>query len=72
MCVIKRYRIDQPESAMHGWVINGTLSNLERLDIDYIAFTYDCIDYGVPLNWCVETDRAIPLLDADDQTEMAL
>jgi len=72
MCVIKRYRIDQPESAMHGWVINGTLSNLERLDIDYIAFTYDCIDYGVPLNWCVETDRAIRPAEAGGQTEMAL
>ena len=70
--MIKRYRIDQPESAMHGWVINGTLSYLERFDVDYIAFSHDGIDYGVPLNWAVETDRAIPLLDADDQTEMAL
>ena len=51
----RRYRIDQPESVMHGWVINGTLSNLERLDIDYIAFSHECIDYGASVgrgdNW---------------------
>ena len=68
----RRYRIDQPESAMHGWVINGTLSNLERLDIDYIAFSHDGIDYGVPIDWCVETDRAISAVDDAGQTEMAL
>ena len=68
----RRYRIDQPESVMHGWVINGTLSTLERLDIDYIAFSYNGIDYGVPLNWAVETDRAIRSVDDDGQTEMAL
>ena len=44
---MRRYRIDQPESAMHGWVVNGTLSYLERFDVDYIAFTYDGIEYGV-------------------------
>ena len=70
--VSRRYRIDQPESAMHGWVINGTLSHLERFDVDYIAFTYDGIDYGVPLNWAVETDRAIRSAEAGGQTEMAL
>ena len=70
--VSRRYRIDQPESAMHGWVINGTLSHLERFDVDYIAFSHDGIDYGVPLNWCVETDRAIRSAEAGGQTEMAL
>ena len=70
--VSRRYRIDQPESDMHGWVINGTLSNLERLDIDYIAFSHEGIDYGVPIDWCVETDRAISAVDDDGQTEMAL
>ena len=69
---MKRYRINQPKSDMHGWIVNGTLSNLERLDIDYIAFSYDGIDYGVPLNWCVETDRAIRSAEAGGQTEMAL
>jgi hypothetical protein len=57
---------------MHGWVINGTLSHLERFDVDYIAFTYDGIEYGVPLNWAVETDRAIRPAEAGSQTEMAL
>ena len=69
---MKRYRINQPESDMHGWVINGTLSNLERLDIDYIAFSHEGIDYGVPIDWCVEPDRAIRSAEAGGQTEMAL
>ena len=68
----RRYRINQPESAMHGWVINGTLSHLERFDVDYIAFSHDGIDYGVPLNWAVETDRAISSVADEGQTEMAL
>ena len=68
----RRYRINQPESAMHGWVINGTLSHLQRFDVDYIAFSHDGSDYGVPLNWAVETDRAISAVDDEGQTEMAL
>ena len=68
----RRYRINQPESAMHGWVINGTLSHLERFDVDYIAFSHDGIDYGVPLNWAVETDRAISSVEDEGQTEMEL
>ena len=72
--MLKRYRIHQPESVMHGWIVNGTLTSdrLAGYDFDYIAFRYEGIDYGVPLDWCVETNRTIRPADEDTQPEMAL
>jgi hypothetical protein len=69
---VRRYRIEQPGSDMHGWIVTGTLSRLEKYDVECIAFSHDGIDYGVPLNWAVETDRAIRPAEAGSQTEMAL
>ena len=69
---VKHYRIDQPTSDMHGWVVEGTLSRLEKYDVECIAFHHDGIDYAVPLNWAVETDRAPRRAKDDGQAEMAL
>ena len=72
MCVTKRYRIQQPSSDMHRWVVEGTLSRLEKYDVECIAFHHDGIAYAVPLNWVVETDRAPRPAKDDGQAEMAL
>ena len=69
---VKRYRIDAPTSDMHGWVVEGTLSRLEKYDVECIAFHHDGIEYAVPLNWVVATDRAPRPAKDDGQTEMAL
>jgi hypothetical protein len=69
---VKRYRIQQPSSDMHGWVVEGTLSRLEKYDVECIAFRHDGIEYAVPLDWAVATDRAPRPAKDDGQTEMAL
>jgi hypothetical protein len=70
--VSRRYRIDAPTSDMHGWVVEGTLSRLEKYDVACIAFHHDGIEYAVPINWVVATDRAPRPAKDDGQTEMAL
>ena len=70
--VSRHYRIQQPSSDMHGWVVEGTLSRLEKYDVECIAFSYGGIEYAVPLNWVVATDRAPRPAKDDGQTEMAL
>jgi hypothetical protein len=69
---VTRYRIHQPTSDMHGWVVEGTLRRLEKYDVECIAFRHDGIDYGVPLDWAVATDRAPRPAKDDGQAEMAL
>tara|TARA_R110000796_G_scaffold251362_1_gene382539 strand:- start:1215 stop:1430 length:216 start_codon:yes stop_codon:yes gene_type:complete len=69
---VRRYRIEQPGSDMHGWVVEGTLSRLEKYDVECIAFSHDGIDYAVPLNWAAETDRAPRPAKDDGQAEMPL
>ena len=69
---MNRYRIQQPSSDMHGWVVEGTLSRLERYDVECIAFHHDGIDYAVPMNWVVATDRAPRPAKDDGQAEMEL
>ena len=68
---MNRYRIQQPSSDMHGWVVEGTLSRLEKYDVECIAFHHDGIDYAVPLNWVVATDRVPRPAKDDGQAEMA-
>ena len=68
---MNRYRIQQPSSDMHGWVVEGTLSRLERYDVECIAFHHDGIDYAVPLNWVVATDRVPRPAKNNGQAEMA-
>ena len=70
--VSKRYRIHQPSSDMHGWVVEGTLSRLEKYDVECIAFRHGGIEYAVPLNWVVATDRVPRPAKDDGQAERAL
>lgn len=71
----RRYRVHQPESIMHGWVVNATevTDTLAGCEITYLAFRHDGIDYGVPLDWCVQTERPLPTSkEKGEQIEMGL
>ena len=69
---MNRYRIAQPTSPMHNWIVDGEITMHEKYEIEYVLFFRNNQGYGVPLNWCETTDKQKNARTTTSQTEMAL
>ena len=71
---VRRYRIEQPTSCMHGWIVDATVvtDTLAGHEITYLAFEYEGQGYGVPLDWAALTDQRPKRTTHDRQLELTV